>query len=407
MYLDRDRERNLRSLAVARGVKDLRTLDAGRDNTGRPSDAVPYAVWAGLLAMSTLDLRPFRVPREDRWNSGSGIPLAILADVQIYTTNADPLVEGKGHSPDCQHAGRGGISRHDDLLTLAQLLDKDDMDWCGKCGGYTVRWLTPAQLAHYRAAHRLHAVATTLRGDRPSAHDPLDTASLVSELDELAAWRTGGLEDDSPVAVADAWRWKQIVDDLSAKVRVESCPDDRELTDLALTKHRPLRPSRTEKHVLTAVSGRVSGGCRTDLRQTWTQLRRPLDCRRLRSVSRTPPYGTRRGFAAADCRGLQHGPTEDLLTPTGACGATSRRTCPTLTFSSAVWATIPTAWYGLPPGRIPGLEPFIAHVIGGLSLSLEDRMSAGTEEEGAVALGLLGAYMDRAESFLTASSAPF
>ncbi|MGW6309006.1 hypothetical protein [Streptomyces niveus] len=216
-YFDQDREHNLRSLAMARGAKDLRTLDGGRDFTGRPSDAVPAAVWDGLLAMSTLDLRPFRAPREDRWNSGSGIPLAILADVQIYTTNADPLVEGKGHSPDCQHAGRGGVSRHDDLLTLAQLLDKEDMDWCGKCGGYTVRRLTPAQLAHYRAAHRLHAVATTLRGDRPSAHDTLDTASLVSELDELAAWRTDGLEDDSPVAVADTWRWKQIVEDLSNK----------------------------------------------------------------------------------------------------------------------------------------------------------------------------------------------
>lgn len=75
-YSDRGREHNLRCLAMARGVKDLRTLDGGYDRDGRRSPAFPYAVWHVLLAMSTIDLTPFRAPSEDRWSSGSGIPLA-------------------------------------------------------------------------------------------------------------------------------------------------------------------------------------------------------------------------------------------------------------------------------------------------------------------------------------------
>lgn len=218
-YSDRDREHHPRCLAMARGVKDLRTLDGGYDQNGHRSAALPYAVWHGLLAMSTIDLRPFRAPSEDRWDSASGIPLALLADVQIYTTNADPLVEGKGHSPDCRHAGDRGVSCRDDLLTLEQLLHKEDADWCGKCGGYAVRRLTPAQMAYYRAAHRLHNIAAKLRAERPPTHYTLDTGALVSELDELAAKRLEDLEDSALARVADTWRWKRIVDDLSVKAR--------------------------------------------------------------------------------------------------------------------------------------------------------------------------------------------
>lgn len=216
-YSDRDREYHLRCLAMARGVRDLRTLDGGYDRNGRRSPAFPYAVWHALLAMSTIDLKPFRAPGEDHWNSGSGIPLAPLADVQIYTTNADPLVQGKGHSPDCRHAGERGVSHHDDLLTLRRLLDTDDADWCGKCGGYAVRRLTSGQVSYYRAAHRLHHIATTLRGERLPTHYTLDTGALMSELDELATWRLEEVEDGTCATVADTWRWKKIVDGLSAK----------------------------------------------------------------------------------------------------------------------------------------------------------------------------------------------
>lgn len=114
-------------------------------------------------------------------------------------------------------AGDRGVSRHDDLLTLEQLLRKEDVDWCGKCGGYAVRRLTSAQVAYYRAAHRLHNIATTLRGDQPPIHYALDTSALISELDELATWRLEDLEDSTSATVADTWRWKKIVDDLSAK----------------------------------------------------------------------------------------------------------------------------------------------------------------------------------------------
>lgn len=89
------------------------------------------------------------------------------------------------------------------------------MHWCGKCGGYAVRRLTSGQVSYYRAAHRLHYIATMLRGERHRTRHTLDTSTLISELDELAAWR---LEDlGTSVTVADTWRWKEIVDSLSAK----------------------------------------------------------------------------------------------------------------------------------------------------------------------------------------------
>ena len=45
----RAKEHNLRLLAMARGVSDLRTLDTGRSN------ALPLAAWEGLLAPAPLD----------------------------------------------------------------------------------------------------------------------------------------------------------------------------------------------------------------------------------------------------------------------------------------------------------------------------------------------------------------
>ncbi|MER7850600.1 hypothetical protein ABTZ03_42475 [Kitasatospora sp. NPDC096077] len=157
---DRDREPNLRLLAILRGVHDLRTLDGGHDRDGHRR-TVPKAVWHGLLAEETLDLEPFEPATGDRRGRGSGIPLGVLADVQIYTTNANPRIQGKGHSPLCRHSNERGVADDDDLLTPADLLGREDLDyhWCSKCGGYAVRRLTDTQLSYYRAAHRLHEIA--------------------------------------------------------------------------------------------------------------------------------------------------------------------------------------------------------------------------------------------------------
>lgn len=81
-YDDRDRERNLRLLAMARGVPDLRTLDGGHDQDGH-ARTLPRAVWRGLLTDSQLDLEPCEQPNEDRWRGGSGVPLSVLAGVQV------------------------------------------------------------------------------------------------------------------------------------------------------------------------------------------------------------------------------------------------------------------------------------------------------------------------------------
>ncbi|WP_326682729.1 hypothetical protein [Streptomyces sp. NBC_01237] len=96
-YGTQDRDLNLRRLAlVARGAHDLRRIDAKR------SGGLPVAVWHGLLTEDRLNLAPFQKPGSDRWRSGSGLPLGPLARVQLYTTNANPLIEGKGHSLLCR-----------------------------------------------------------------------------------------------------------------------------------------------------------------------------------------------------------------------------------------------------------------------------------------------------------------
>ncbi|MFG2800603.1 hypothetical protein [Streptomyces pseudovenezuelae] len=157
-YGTEDRDLNLRLLALARGAHDLRSLDADRRG------GLPVAVWHGLLTEDHLDLAPFRQPGGDRWRSGSGLPLGPLAAVQLYTTNANPLIEGKGHSPLCRHAHERAVVADDDLLSVVDLMARTDFDWCSKCGGYATRRLTDCQLSYYRAAHRLHGIKRRLDG---------------------------------------------------------------------------------------------------------------------------------------------------------------------------------------------------------------------------------------------------
>ncbi|WP_159395221.1 hypothetical protein [Streptomyces albireticuli] len=207
-FRDQDIERNLRCLAMARGVHDLRTLDSGSRRRG-----VPHDVWQGLLTSRRLDVEPFEPPTSDRWRGGSGIPLGVLAGVQIYTTNADPRLEGKGHSPLCRHSRERGVVEDDDLLTAGDLLARDDFDWCSKCGGYAARRLTDTQLSYYRAAHRLHDIAQRLDRKR-AGYGRADLETIISQLSELADWRPIG---------EDHWyswgarQWRQIVRRLRAQ----------------------------------------------------------------------------------------------------------------------------------------------------------------------------------------------
>ncbi|MEU9026800.1 hypothetical protein AB0D46_04525 [Streptomyces sp. NPDC048383] len=203
-YREHDKEHNLRLLAMARGVSDLRSLDTGR------SGMLPLAVWEGLLAPAPLDLSPFRPPSADRWRSGSDLPLGVLGQAQIYATNSDPKFEGKGHSPLCRHTRDRGLATSDDLLALADLLARDDWDWCSKCGGYAVRRLTDTQLSYYRAAHRLHDIAGQLDDER-THRVPVDPDALLKRLDELADWEPGGHE---ACDWDGSWRWYEVIRDL-------------------------------------------------------------------------------------------------------------------------------------------------------------------------------------------------
>ncbi|MFB7949556.1 hypothetical protein ACFC6L_32135 [Kitasatospora phosalacinea] len=210
------RESNLRLLAVARGVPDLRTLDSGYDRAGR-SRSLPHAVWQGLLAHGQdLDLEPFEAPDNSTWKrNGSGIPLGGLAQVQVYAVNADPRYQGKGHSPFCSHVRERGVTAGDDLLTVADLLGDTRFDWCSKCGGYAIRRLTDTQLAHYRAAHRLHDIAQQLDPGR-GGYDPGQLGQLVEQLLELEKWDPDA--DDRSYS-EDSGRWRQIVRGLLLRAR--------------------------------------------------------------------------------------------------------------------------------------------------------------------------------------------
>ncbi|QKW54077.1 hypothetical protein [Streptomyces buecherae] len=179
----------LRCLLLARGVADLRDLGNRYDASGERRDPVPFPVWDGLLAMEQLDLRPFRPVREDgAQRGGSGLPLGILASVQLYTTDAAGQFEGRAHSPDCQHQSRDrGLSRYYDLVTVEQMLDAERFDPCSKCGGYATRRLSTTQVDYYRAAHQVHDLAQQVRW--VLAHPDLgtDSASLLAELKQRDA----------------------------------------------------------------------------------------------------------------------------------------------------------------------------------------------------------------------------
>ncbi|MFF8646597.1 hypothetical protein [Streptomyces sp. NPDC015345] len=179
----------LRCLLLSRGMADLRDLGDRYDASGERRDPVPFPVWDGLLAMEQLDLWPFRpVGGEDAWHGGSGLPLGVLASVQLYTTDAAGQFEGRAHSPGCQHRDRDrGLTRYYDLVSVGQMLSAEQFDPCSKCGGYATRRLSTAQVAYYRAAHQVHDLAQQVRWVLGRPGRGTDTAVLLAELKEWGA----------------------------------------------------------------------------------------------------------------------------------------------------------------------------------------------------------------------------
>jgi hypothetical protein len=212
-------ERDLRVLALARGMTDLRELDGGYDS--RP--LVPRAVWRALVTDAHINLQPFRAAdSEEPGEGGLGLPISPLANLQVYTTNADPRVEGKGHSPFCRHA-RGnyeGIKKGYDLVTVADLLRGPEPDWCSQCGGYALRRLNSSEVEYYRLAHILLDIEQELaqesytRGGRR-----IDLAAMRAGLSDASQWLRGN-SYPGPLRAGDAWRVQDAIRNLQEKAEL-------------------------------------------------------------------------------------------------------------------------------------------------------------------------------------------
>ncbi|MFF4425792.1 hypothetical protein ACFY04_34320 [Streptomyces sp. NPDC001549] len=93
---------------------------------------------------------------------------------------------------------------------MADLLARDDWDWCSKCGGYAVRRLADTQLSYYRAAHRPHDIAGQFDDER-TYRVPVEPDALLKQLEELADWEPGGHEGCDRDG---SWRWCEVIRDL-------------------------------------------------------------------------------------------------------------------------------------------------------------------------------------------------
>lgn len=203
----------LRSLSLARGVTDLRVLEGTYDERGHRRGVFPYDVWHGLLAMETLRLAPFRPASQDRSRGGSGLPLGNLARVQLYTTDAAGRYEGRAHSPGCQHQrGDRGLTWNYDLVTVEEMVRAEEFDPCSKCGGYATRRLTEAQVAYYRAAHRVHEIADRVRWAAGNRERAGDCTALVAEVKK---WSHKDAVDEWLETEEQATRWHQMMRELS------------------------------------------------------------------------------------------------------------------------------------------------------------------------------------------------
>ncbi|MFF8683182.1 hypothetical protein ACF07F_35255 [Streptomyces sp. NPDC015237] len=166
------------------------------------------------MAMEQLDLEPFASDADGNWPGGSGLPLGVLASVQAYTTDAAGRYQSRAHSPGCAHRRPyGGVDRQDDMVTIEELLGNEKFDPCSKCGGYAVRRISDAQVAYYRAAHRLHNLVQLSSSDYRRS----GSWKYARTLDELS---------DLDTRMQEAWfscrgqarQWRRITDRLRAEL---------------------------------------------------------------------------------------------------------------------------------------------------------------------------------------------
>ncbi|WP_141726156.1 hypothetical protein [Actinacidiphila rubida] len=200
----------LRSLVLARAVPDLRELEGTHDQYGTRRGAFPHQVWHGLLAMEQLRLKPF-MPDDASLGSrsGSGLPLGVLARVQLYTTDGSGRFEGRAHSPGCAHQrGDNGLTRDYDLVTVEEMLNNEQFDPCSKCGGYATRRLTAPQLAYYRAAYQGHSLGRSLRRAAANPAAAGDTARLAADAKK---WLHHAPADEWFTSEHQVYRWHRFL----------------------------------------------------------------------------------------------------------------------------------------------------------------------------------------------------
>jgi hypothetical protein len=237
-------DRAIRTMALVSGVSDLRSIEGEYTDPGE--QAVSHAVWDSLLlSQSRVDLLPFR-PRDD-WPcySGLGLPLGVLADIQVYSKNADPRTMGKAHAPFCQHDHGVTLDTNYDLMTLTEAMQFPEEEWCSKCGGYALRRFSKIQVAYYRVAHILLRAADSLDQElRGHGGHQADLEVITERLTELSPW---GRSYHGPLDPDDAETVAAVIRDLKAKAqtinsyRQDGRPDSGTVIEFRPLKS-PLRP---------------------------------------------------------------------------------------------------------------------------------------------------------------------
>ena len=238
-------DRAFRTMAMVSGVSDLRSIEGAYIAPGEQT--VPHAVWDSLLLpQARVDLLPFR-PTDDDWpyHSGLGLPLGVLADVEVYSKNADPRTMGKAHAPFCQHDHGVTLDTNYDLMTLTEAMQFPDEEWCSKCGGYALRRFSKIQVAYYRVAHILLRAADTLDQElRGHGGHQADLEVITERLTELSLW---GRSYSGPLDPDDAETVAAVIRDQKAKAQTINCyrqdgrPDSGAVIELRRLKS-PLRP---------------------------------------------------------------------------------------------------------------------------------------------------------------------
>jgi hypothetical protein len=125
-----------------------------------------------------------------------------------------------------------------DLLTVDDLINHDDYDWCGKCSGYAVRRLNESQVGYYRSAHRLHDINNRIEGhlENPS-HLERERDRIAASLPELRELMVKKPDPEASEHDRDSLRWRDIAAAVEAKASrlLASVADGRLTQQLKVT----------------------------------------------------------------------------------------------------------------------------------------------------------------------------